>query len=206
MLNELAIKYGTDKLHHGYIKHYEEYLKDYKEFNIHTTLLEFGVHTGASLQMWAEYLPYCIIYGVDDGSSGDLKREYPLHPNIRFREGSQINKAFLQSLIEERKYFDIIIDDGSHYSQDIIFTCNNMWEALMPGGYYVIEDLHCSYPPYTTGELAPRFNRDNFTAVQFINELINRLHMNVNTTIESISIYKGITFIQKKYVDIETFL
>ena len=41
--------------------------------------------------------------------------------------------------------FDIIIDDGSHRQHDIYTSFNILFrEALKPGGYYFIEDLHVS--------------------------------------------------------------
>jgi SAM-dependent methyltransferase len=197
-LNDLAIKYNTDKQDsaHGYIKHYYNHLQHLQAAPI--TLLEIGVHKGASLQMWADFFSNGTIYGIDDGSSGDLKREYPFHNNIKFREGLQNDGKFLERLILEQPKFDVIIDDGSHYSQDIIFTFKKLFDAIKPGGYYIIEDLHCSYPPYSVSGLAPRFNRDNFTAVQFISSLVDYLHQN-DSHFESISIYKGISFIRRAF-------
>src|SRR5207248_3839134 len=36
----------------------------------------------------------------------------------------------------------IIIDDGSHRSDHIIFTFERLFPALHRGGFYVVEDLH----------------------------------------------------------------
>lgn len=197
ILNMLAVKYGTDKQDsaHGYCKHYHKHLEHFRFNPIH--LLEIGVHKGASLMMWADYFSSGKIYGLDDGSSGDLKKDYPDHKNITFIDGVQHSEESLNKVLSIQPQFDIIIDDGSHYSQDIVFTFKKMFGAIKPGGYYIIEDLHCSYPPYTVESLAPRFNRDGLTAVQFINSVVDHIHTE-NSVIESVSTYKGISFIRRK--------
>ena len=200
-LNDLAIKYGTDKQlkpgGHGYTKYYYEQFKHLKDDSL--ILLEFGVHKGASLKMWSEFFKNGAIIGVDDGSSGDLLKDYPDHRNITFMERSQSNLLDLNYLTKITRY-NIIIDDGSHYSQDIVKTFQTMFMSLAPQGIYVIEDLHCSYPPYTVGDLASRFNADNLTAVQYINKLVDAMHstqfQNVEL-IESIIHYNGICFIKR---------
>lgn len=61
-LDELSVKYGTDKgsLKHNYMPFYEKHLpKNPKK------ILEIGVLKGASLAMWSEYFPEAIIHGLD---------------------------------------------------------------------------------------------------------------------------------------------
>jgi len=41
--------------------------------------------------------------------------------------------------------FNIIIDDASHKSEDVIATFELMFYRVRPGGLYIIEDLHTSY-------------------------------------------------------------
>ena len=40
--------------------------------------------------------------------------------------------------------FDLIIDDGSHKSEDSLLSFRFLWDYVSPGGSYVIEDLTCS--------------------------------------------------------------
>ena len=49
-------------------------------------------------------------------------------------------------------FFDVIVDDGSHYLSDILSTLNNLFKYLKKGGYYIIEDF--KYPNYYN------YNRD----------------------------------------------
>jgi hypothetical protein len=41
--------------------------------------------------------------------------------------------------------FNLIIDDGSHRSLDVINSFINYFPLLKPGGVFVIEDTHCLY-------------------------------------------------------------
>ena len=42
-------------------------------------------------------------------------------------------------------YFDIIIDDGNHFSSCQKATLINTWQYLKPGGWYCIEDITDRY-------------------------------------------------------------
>lgn len=197
-LDEYAKKYGTDKQIscHGYTKFYDQKFNPWREVPLR--ILEIGVHMGFSLQMWADYFPNATIWGIDDGSSGDLREVYD-NPRIKFRKGSQVDNDFLTRVAGEAGQFDIIMDDGSHYSHHIVHTLNFLFGPyLRAGGYYVVEDLHCSYPPYTAPGLGARFNANNKTAVQFINEIVNDVHMNPTPIIEEVSIFPKMTFLKKR--------
>lgn len=41
--------------------------------------------------------------------------------------------------------FDVIVDDGSHRSADIIQTFEACFDRLAPVGLFIVEDLHSSY-------------------------------------------------------------
>ena len=46
-------------------------------------------------------------------------------------------------------YFDIIIDDGSHYLSDILFTLKTLFQYVKQNGFYIIEDYkHPNYYNY----------------------------------------------------------
>jgi hypothetical protein len=140
-LIDLATKYGTDKLNHGYIPFYEKYLpKEPKR------ILEIGVNEGRSLQMWSNYFPDTEIHGLDLFVENDIN-EVSAHllvlsgdcnNNIVLHQGNQCDWQILEEL---RKYdFDIIIDDGSHNSRDQLIT----FFGLFNGKHYFIEDLQCN--------------------------------------------------------------
>jgi len=147
ILNDLAIKHGTDKkiedgilCHgvnrgHGYTTHYHEMLKDRSIKN----MLEIGILRGNSIKMWNEYFKNeCWITGVDhsekNGNKKGLEKE-----NIRIMIGRQGDFEFLKTLCD-RKY-DFIVDDGSHKTEDHIISFCGLFTNVSEGGLYCIEDL-----------------------------------------------------------------
>ena len=141
-LNELAIKYNTDKSskNHNYVKTYDKYFKDIK--NEFKNVLEIGVLNGSSLKMWEEYFPNATIYGID------------MNPNCKQYEterckiivSKQDDEELIKTHIKDKKLvFDTIIDDGSHISNHQISSFNLLFDNLKNGGLYIIEDVCCSY-------------------------------------------------------------
>jgi len=127
-LQDLAIKYGSDKAEHGYCPFYEQTLpKSPKK------ILEIGVFKGASIRMWKEWFPECQIHGLDLF----IENPIPDIPGIIWHKGNQCDWELLELLRKEN--FDIIIDDGSHASRDQLMT----FFGLFNGNEYYIEDIHC---------------------------------------------------------------
>lgn len=128
-LQELAFMYSTDKLDHGYIPFYEQFLPKTPK-----KILEIGIKEGRSAQMWLKYFPDIIFHGLD------LFKEFPIpfqHERATWHQGHQCDYYLLDQLARED--FDIIIDDGSHASRHQMMT----FFGLYNGKHYFIEDLHC---------------------------------------------------------------
>ncbi len=100
-------------------------------------LIEIGVLDGASVRMWAKFFTKAQIIGVDINPSCRSHAQDRVHIEI----GSQEDPEFLHRLVTAYPP-QIIIDDGSHRSDHIIFTFERLFPALLPGGYYIVEDLH----------------------------------------------------------------
>jgi hypothetical protein len=142
MLNDLAIKHGTDKSsqHHGYADIYEQYLFKWQSRLV--DLLELGiggydtVKGGASLKMWLDFFPCGLITGVDIHDKSHLK-----HDRLKIVQCSQDDEKKLKELGE----FDIIIDDASHINSLTIKSFEILFPKLRSGGLYFVEDCHTSY-------------------------------------------------------------
>ncbi|MGT2481421.1 class I SAM-dependent methyltransferase [Methylobacterium oryzae CBMB20] len=93
-------------------------------------LLEIGVQNGGSLEVWHKYLPPgSKIVGVDiNERCGQLG----LPDNVQFLLGSATDPDLVARIPEPE--FDIIVDDGSHRSSDVIAAFALLFDRLAPGG------------------------------------------------------------------------
>jgi len=142
MMNLLAAlmqKHGTNKARHGYAPLYEMVLDP-----LRTTpgrLLEVGVHKGASLRTWQEYLaPGSTIVGLDHKDPIEVEGCFVL-------QADQTDRRAVESIAKMFGPFDVIIDDGGHRTSQQTETLSLLWPHVVPGGWYVIEDLHTSTMP-----------------------------------------------------------
>lgn len=107
-------------------------------------LLEIGVQNGGSLEVWSKYFTNALkIVGCDiDTRCGDLVYD---DKRISIVVGDVNTENTFDAIAVHSSTFDIIIDDGSHLSDDIIRSFVNYFKILSPGGIYVIEDTHSMY-------------------------------------------------------------
>ena len=156
-LDKLFHHYGSDKANifsktnsqgHGFSDFYSNHLKHFKHKNI--KILEIGSYAGASAAAFSKYFVnssiYCFdiniskfiyfskkikVYGVDIKNSKKIKK-------IILKINSKTNSSF----------FDVIIDDGSHYLSDILYSLKTLFKYIEKGGLYIIEDY--KHPNYYT--------------------------------------------------------
>tara|TARA_Y100000022_G_C13191611_1_gene348333 strand:- start:319 stop:966 length:648 start_codon:yes stop_codon:yes gene_type:complete len=145
-LNDLCKKYNSDKCNefhtyngNTYCDIYQRYF-DKIRFDV-KKFIEIGVRDGASLRMWKEYFPNATIYGIDI----DPRCETMSEERINIFIGDQNNLEFLYSVKEQIGEYDILVDDGSHITRHQIQSYNILYPNLKSKGYYVIEDMRCSY-------------------------------------------------------------
>lgn len=135
-LQELANKHETDKEKlHGYMQCYEDMLNPIRESA--ESILEIGIATGASLRMWKEYFPNATIHGIDIINGCSILKE----DRVKIHIGNQTDDVFLARFMHD-KWFDLIVDDGSHLVSDIRGTADILAERLNTGCYYIIEDMN----------------------------------------------------------------
>ncbi len=138
MLGEVFDRNGTDKgpRCHRYDLAYQRFLPPRDK---PIRLLEIGIAAGASLRAWEEWFPNATIHAVDINPAASE------HASERSRVfiGNTESREFLQSLVAETGGgWDVVIDDGGHeYAQNVV-GFEELWPEVMPGGLYVVEDLH----------------------------------------------------------------
>jgi demethylmacrocin O-methyltransferase len=124
----------TDKTVSGLEEVYKNLLIPYKDKEI--TMLEIGVWNGGSMLMYEKMLPKAKIYGIDIlERPGCLKNS-----KVITRVMNQENNLALGLLAVEAGGFDVIIDDGCHFTSETRSAFETLWQHLKPGGIYIIED------------------------------------------------------------------
>lgn len=131
-------------------------------------LLEIGVWRGGSLELWRRYFgDDAVVFGID--IDPESARFGVTAGEIRI--GSQTDRDFLLSVVDEMGGLDVVIDDGSHRSQDVIASLRILYPLLAENGRYIIEDLHTSYWPDWGGGL-----RRQGSSIEALKELVDVLH------------------------------
>jgi Methyltransferase domain len=131
-------------------------------------LLEIGVQNGGSLELWSKYLPSgSTIIGIDiDPNVAKLS----FVGNVRAYVADVNDMNTVESLIGTEP-FDIIVDDGSHTSSDIISSFRRLFPKLAPGGKYIVEDLHSSYWKSHEGGLRLRSS-----SIEYFKDVVDALN------------------------------
>lgn len=131
---------GCDKgTTHSYIEHYDKIFKEFKDKPI--KMMEIGAAYGGSAKLWNGYFK--------DLELDSYELECHLFPETvkYFEEQSNLSLICANALKDEepakngKGYYDIILDDGSHYLNDQIRAAQLWYDSVKPGGLYIIEDV-----------------------------------------------------------------
>jgi tetratricopeptide (TPR) repeat protein len=149
-LDVVGVIEGTDKgsafsFAWDYLRHYARLFDRFRDEPIN--VIEIGVAGGSSLKLWKAFFTRAHIVGVDIAPGCARFAD----DRVSIEIGSQDDPAFLARVCA--KYPPtIIIDDGSHRADHIIYSFERMFPSLLPGGVYVVEDLRFHF-----GEEAKRW-------------------------------------------------
>ena len=125
-----------------YLDEWNQLFAPYQDQQIR--LLEIGIQNGGSLEVWGKYFSKAEkIVGCDI----DPKCEQLRYDDTRITViVSDANSDDGESkIVQQAPTFDIVIDDGSHKSSDIVRSFARYFPHLNDSGFYVVEDLHSSY-------------------------------------------------------------
>ena len=170
----------SDKYEHDYCGAYEQHFNPLRSEPIE--LLEIGVLKGSSLFGWADYFEKGHITGVD------------IDPML------EVNVERITTIVQDIKEyepdreFDIIIDDGSHHSDDILAAYERLWDSVRSGGYYVIEDLAAQYlvPSHGYGG-----DVTGSPASEFLREIMHRVLTGETTKFSEFHAHGELLFLRK---------
>lgn len=148
-----------------YISEYDRLFQTHRDIPI--TLLEIGVQNGGSLEIWSKFFDKAVkLIGCDINPACAQLQFDSEKISIVIGDANK-DEAYYQ-IMELEQNFDLIIDDGSHKSGDIVRSFLRYFNHLNEDGLYLIEDLHCSYwTDYEGGLLNP------CSSIEFFKKLID---------------------------------
>ena len=118
---------------------------------------------------------------------------YGLDINNKDKLEKTLKKISLES---NSNFFDIIIDDGSHYLSDILIGLKFLFKRVKQGGFYIIEDYkHPNYYEYNK-------NINHMLVDEVLSHIIKKKifnsnilseeeQVNLHNNIEKIETYRG---------------
>jgi len=136
--------HGVWKWNH-YFDIYDRHFRRFRGGEVH--VLEIGVFSGGSLEMWRDYFgPRSCIYGVD------ILPECRAYEsvNVKIFIGDQGNRSFWHDIRNSVPALDIVIDDGGHLPEQQIVSLEELLPFMRPGGVYCCEDVHGADNQFTS--------------------------------------------------------
>lgn len=153
----------------SYLPFYDYLFEKYRSMRIN--LLEIGVQNGGSLETWSTFFSEAsLLIGCDiDERCGLLKYE---DPRVHIVVGDANQPETIVKVTNICSSFDVIIDDGSHQSNDILNSFFIYFPMVKPGGLYVIEDAHTLYMSDWGGGIL-----NEFSAYSFFKKIIDVINI-----------------------------
>ena len=142
-------------------------------------ILEIGVQNGGSLEILSKYFSNSQILVGCDINTECSKLAYN-DPRIHLIIGDINTDSVEKKILKHSTNFDLIIDDGSHISSDIVKSFARYFSYLNEGGLFIAEDLHCSYWQEYEGGLYNPYS--SMTFFKRLADLINHEHWGIKKT------------------------
>jgi hypothetical protein len=133
---------------HSYLPVYQKLFESKKYDN--NSILEIGIgdpkqnkENGSSIELWHDYFENSIIHGLDIIPVSDVndriinKERIKLYTSVDAYDTAFIKNKFINNNIK----FDILIDDGPHTLDSMIFFVKHYLPLLKDDGILVIEDI-----------------------------------------------------------------
>lgn len=134
-------RFESDKAssRHNYHELYSALFQDRAKVN---DVLEVGIHYGASLRAWKVLFENAHIVGLDNNTS-HLFQEDRIR-TLYADQNSFPTFDYVYHILKNQEY-ELVVDDGSHYWQNIVDTAGKTLKWVREGGWYVVEDIRLEY-------------------------------------------------------------
>lgn len=180
-----------------YFDIYDRHFAGFRGREVH--ILEIGIYSGGSLQMWKEYFgPNAKVYGVDIEPACKAFED----ESTKIFIGDQEDAAFWKRFKEQVPTLDIVIDDGGHKPSQQTVTLEELLPHIRPGGIYLCEDVVAPFNQFTSyvSGLVHELNTYNILTADPSNQqtpLIGK-PTGFQSAIDSIHSYPFVTVIEKR--------
>ena len=125
-----------------YFKAYQTHFARFRGKKV--TMLEVGVQSGGSAQIWRSYFGDGLYYfGVDINPAAQQFENGWATILI----GDQADPKFWAKIKNWLPQVDILLDDGGHTMEQQLITFQSMFSHVKQTGVYAVEDLSTSYSP-----------------------------------------------------------
>src|SRR5690554_978194 len=159
----------------SYLHEYDRLFSGYRDRPI--SLLEIGIQNGGSLELWAKYFTQAQkLVGCDIDPKCEALHYDDSRIAVVVADANQ--DAGQQAILAHSSAFDLIIDDGSHQSSDIVRSFARYFPVLSDGGLYIVEDLHCGYWKEFDGGLFHPYS--SVALFKHLADIVNREHWGVD--------------------------
>lgn len=159
-------------------------------------VLEIGIYSGGSLEMWRSYFgEESRIYGVDIEPACKVYE----NDHVSVLIGDQGDRIFWKSFKEKINGIDVLIDDGGHTVEQQRITLEEMLPYLRMGGVYVCEDIHGGFNRFAAfaASLVNGLNEVNILSER---PVLTSDVSHFQQSIHSIHFYPYVTVIEKNDV------
>ena len=192
---------NSSKRLHKWTHYFDIYERHFERFRGRSpVILEIGVMGGGSLAMWMAYFGEgAKIIGLDVNPV--CKRHEAKDIDIFI--GSQSDEATLQSIKAKYPHIDIVLDDGSHHSIDMITSFDHLYDHVQPYGIYMVEDTHTIYwPEWGGGVKVPgsfmEFTKDKLDEINAVHTRDAIPVSKFTASTDCISVYDSIVVFEKR--------
>jgi len=143
----------------SYLSYYDELLAGLRDREI--SMLEVGVQNGGSMETWSQYFEAGKIFIGCDIDPNCSRLIYD-DPRVNIVIGDANSQDAYGQITKLCSAFDLIIDDGSHQSIDVLNSFINYFPLVKPGGIYIVEDSHCLYLKDFGGGILNEYSAQSF--------------------------------------------
>lgn len=179
-----------------YFDIYDRHFSRFRGQEIH--VLEIGVYSGGSLDMWHDYFgPAAHVYGVDLAPACKRYED----ANTRIFIGDQADRTFWQQFKNEVPLLNIVVDDGGHTPEQQRTSMEELLPHLRPGGVYLCEDIFHADNSFAANVCAMAGQLNRISGVKDNPKEYERrlayVTTDVQSSIRSVSFYPYVAVIEK---------